>query len=65
MPLTEGFPILGTAAFVISFLGLGTSFLALFSAAPRLIYSLAEQKSYQAILLMYIQSMVRLVVLSS
>ncbi|ATF42205.1 APC family permease [Weissella paramesenteroides] len=40
----EGFPLLGTAAFVISFLGLGTSFLALFSAAPRLIYSLAEQK---------------------
>lgn len=40
----EGFPLLGTAAFIISFLGLGTSFLALFSAAPRLIYSLAEQK---------------------
>ena len=40
----EGFPLLGTAAFVVSFLGLGTSFLALFSAAPRLIYSLAEQK---------------------
>lgn len=39
-----GFPKLGTAAFVIAFLGLGTSFLALFSAAPRLIYSLAEKE---------------------
>ncbi len=39
-----GFPQLGTAAYIISFLGLGTSFLALFSAAPRLIYSLAKKE---------------------
>ncbi|GBG93762.1 amino acid permease [Ligilactobacillus salitolerans] len=39
-----GFPHLGTIAFIISFLGLGTSFLTLFSAAPRLIYSLAEKE---------------------
>ena len=39
-----GFPKLGTAAYIIAFLGLGTSFLALFSAAPRLIFSLAQKE---------------------
>jgi amino acid transporter len=37
-----GFPMLGYAAFAISCLGLMTSFLGLFAAAPRLILSLAR-----------------------
>ncbi|EEI20123.1 putative amino acid permease YhdG [Lentilactobacillus hilgardii] len=39
---TAGFPLLGTFAFIISFLGLATSFLTLFAATPRLILSLAR-----------------------
>lgn len=38
-----GYPILSALAYLISFLGLGTSFLTLFSAAPRLLFSLAEK----------------------
>ncbi|MCI1553173.1 MAG: APC family permease [Levilactobacillus sp.] len=37
-----GFPLLGTAAYLIAFLGLLTSFIGLFTAAPRLILSLAR-----------------------
>ncbi|MFC6275861.1 APC family permease [Levilactobacillus tangyuanensis] len=37
-----GFPILGMAAFLIAFLGMLTSFIGLFTAAPRLILSLAR-----------------------
>lgn len=37
-----GFPILSIFAYMISFLGLATSFLSLFAAAPRLIFSLAR-----------------------
>ena len=37
-----GFPILGMFAFIISFLGLSTSFLKLFAATPRLVLSLAR-----------------------
>lgn len=37
-----GFPLLSVFAYVISFLGLATSFLTLFAAAPRMLFSLAE-----------------------
>ncbi|MBV0930309.1 APC family permease [Lentilactobacillus sp. IMAU92037] len=37
-----GFPILSIFAYLISFLGLATSFLSLFAAAPRLIFALAR-----------------------
>lgn len=43
-----GFPLLGTVAFVISALGLITSFLNLFSASSRLIVSLARGKMLPA-----------------
>lgn len=38
-----GYPILSSFAYIISFLGLGTSFLTLFAATPRLILSLARK----------------------
>lgn len=43
-----GFPLLGTFAFIISFLGLTTSFLTLFAATPRLIFALARGRMLPA-----------------